>query len=92
MYIHCIYTGGIEMVSKVQKWGNSLGLRIPKPLAEELGLLANSPVELSLVDGKLIISPIIKQIYSLEELISQVNEENLHYEIDTGPAEGGEVW
>jgi antitoxin MazE len=80
------------METRIQKWGNSLGLRIPKPLAEEVGLYHNSPVELSLLDGKLVISPIIKSSYRLEELLSQVNEENLHYEVDTGPATGGEVW
>ncbi len=80
------------METRVQKWGNSLGLRIPKPLAEEVGLHHNSAVELSLQDGKLVISPLVKPSYSLDGLLSQVNEENLHYEVDTGPATGGEVW
>ena len=80
------------METRVQKWGNSLGLRIPKPLAEEVGLQLNSSVELSLLDGKLVISPILRSSYRLEELLSQVSEENLHYEVDAGPAAGGEVW
>lgn len=80
------------METRVQKWGNSLGLRIPKALAEEVGLHHNSSVELSLHDGKLVISPIVKQPYRLNELLSQVNEQNLHHEFDTGPATGGEVW
>ena len=44
----------------IQKWGNSLALRIPKPLAAEVGLEDNSPVELSLCEGKLVISPVAK--------------------------------
>ena len=80
------------METRIQKWGNSLGLRIPKPLADEVGLHPNSSVELSLVDGKLVISPIIKPAYRLNELLSKVNEKNIHYEVDTGSATGGEVW
>jgi antitoxin component of MazEF toxin-antitoxin module len=42
------------MRTRVQKWGNSLALRIPKPLATEIGLRRNSPVDVSLVDGRLV--------------------------------------
>ena len=80
------------METRVQKWGNSLALRIPKPLASELGLKNNSPVELSLVEGKLLISPSAQQGLTLKSLLAQVTEENLHREVDTGPAVGGEAW
>lgn len=80
------------METRVQKWGNSLGLRIPKPLATEAGLEQNSPVELSLVDGKLIIAPVVESALTLEHLLAQVTEHNLHREVDTGPAMGDEVW
>ena len=80
------------METRVQKWGNSLALRIPKPLASELGLKNNSPVELSLVEGKLLISPSAQQGLTLESLLAQVTEENLHRVVDTGPAVGGEAW
>ncbi len=80
------------METRVQKWGNSLALRIPKPLATEVGLEHNSLVELSLVDGKLVITPVVKPALSLEHLLAQVTEDNLHGEVDTGPAMGGEVW
>ena len=80
------------MESRVQKWGNSLALRIPKPLATEVGLADNSAVELSLRDGRLIITPLVKPKASLASLLSQVTEKNKHHEIDTGPAVGGEVW
>jgi len=80
------------METRVQKWGNSLALRIPKPLATEVGLEHNSLVELSLMDGKLVITPVVKPALSLEHLLAQVTEDNLHGEVDTGPAMGGEVW
>ena len=46
------------MKTRVSRWGNSLALRIPRPLAIKAGLDENSPVELLLVEGKLVISPI----------------------------------
>ena len=72
--------------------GNSLALRIPAPLAAEVGLADNSPVELSLANGKLVVSPLHRLEYDLEDLLSQVTEENLHGEVDTGPSAGLEAW
>ena len=80
------------MMSRVQKWGNSLALRIPKPLAAEVGLKNNSPVELSLCEGKLIITPSVTPAVSLDDLLAKVTKKNLHGEVDTGPARGAEVW
>ena len=80
------------METRVRKWGNSLALRIPRPLAVEVGLDDDSPVELSLVEGKLIVSPLYQAEYSLEHLLAQVTEENVHSEVDVGPAVGGETW
>ena len=80
------------MKTRVKKWGNSLALRIPKPLAVEVGLEDSSPIELSLMDGRLVITPVVEPELSLATLLAQVTEENLHGEVDTGPAVGGEVW
>jgi len=80
------------MTSRVQKWGNSLALRIPKPLAAEVGLQDNSPVELTLCEGKLIITPSAQPTESLDDLLAKVTKENLHGEVDTGPARGAEAW
>ena len=76
----------------MKKWGNSLALRIPKPLAAEVGLEGISPVDLSLMDGRLVITPAVEPELSLATLLAQVTEENLHGEVDSGPAVGGEVW
>jgi antitoxin MazE len=80
------------METRVKKWGNSLALRIPKPLAIEVGLEDDSPVELSLVEGRLIVEPLVREEWSLEQLLAQVTESNLHGETDTGPAVGNEAW
>ena len=76
------------METRVQKWGNSLALRIPKPLADEVGLKDNSPVQLSLHDRQLVVVPVL----SLEALLARVTEANRHGEDSTGPAVGGEAW
>jgi antitoxin MazE len=80
------------MVTRVQKWGNSLALRIPKPLADEVGLREDSPVELRLRDNTLVIMPVVKPAFALTQLLAQVTKDNLHREVDTGPAVGGEAW
>ena len=80
------------MTSRVQKWGNGLALRIPKPLAAEIGLKDNSPVELTLCEGKLIISPSVRPAASLDDLLAKVTKMNLHSEVSTGRARGAGVW
>ena len=80
------------MKTRVQKWGNSLAVRIPKSFAEEAGLDADAAVELSLVGGTLVVKPIKPQPLTLGELLRGVTDENLPGEWDTGPAVGREVW
>lgn len=80
------------METRVKKWGNSLALRIPKLLAMEVGLDDEAPVELSLEGGRLVISLISEPQERLERLLERVTEANLHSEVDSGPAVGGEAW
>ena len=80
------------MQTKIQKWGNSLALRIPKPFALEIGLDQNSVVEVSISEGKLLLEPVIAPEYTLEQLLEQVTKANLHSEVDTQSAVGNEVW
>ena len=80
------------MRTKVQKWGNSLALRIPKAFALDAQIENNSEVEISLVDGQIVIKPIPKQQWTLDQLLSGITNENVHQEIDTGSAVGKEVW
>jgi antitoxin MazE len=80
------------MRARVQKWGNSLALRIPKSFAAEVRLQKEAPVEISLADGKLVIRPIAEPKLTLKQLLAGVTKENLHREIDTGPVVGKEAW
>jgi antitoxin MazE len=80
------------MKARVQKWGNSPALRIPKSFAAEAGLRAHGAVELSLVDGALVVKAVNPQPPALDELLRGVTDENIPGEWDTGPAVGKEVW
>jgi antitoxin MazE len=79
------------MRARIQKWGNSLALRIPRAFAKEAHLEPNSEVEVSLVEGKLILVPVEPEP-TLDDLLAGITEENIHREIETGPAVGREVW
>ena len=76
----------------VQKWGNSMALRVPKILAEEVHVARGSPVDLSVSKGKLIILPLRKPVFSLKKLLAGINKKNRHREISTGKAVGREIW
>jgi antitoxin MazE len=80
------------MLTKVQKWGNSLALRIPKAYALEAKLEKDSDVDISIVEGKLVIRPIVIVKQDLAQLLSGITEANLHNEYDTGEAVGNENW
>jgi antitoxin MazE len=77
------------MKTIVQKWGNSLGIRIPSLYAKEFDLKNGSSVEISKDEGRLIIVP---ERITLKSLLSQVTEENKHEYADTGSSVGNEEW
>lgn len=80
------------MQTKVQMWGNSLALRIPKSFAVEIGLENDTAVDLTLVEGNLMIRPLRPSCFTLDELLAGITEQNLHGEIDSGESVGKEVW
>jgi antitoxin MazE len=84
-------TGGIAMTARVQKWGNSLALRLPKALADEFRLERGSAVELRVVGGKLVLEPHRPAQYRLEDLLKKVTKANIHVEIKTGRPVGKEA-
>jgi len=81
---------GDIMTVAIKKWGNSLALRIPKDIAQTLHIKNNSTLELNIKDGALIIKPQNETL--LESLVSSINADNLHAEVDTGKAMGNEEW
>jgi antitoxin MazE len=79
------------MVTKIQKWGNSLAIRIPKAFAHEMRLKENSSIEIVMKEETLIITPYDEKERSLEMLLSQVTEDNLHHGWETGEPQGDEM-
>lgn len=79
------------MQTRVQKWGNSLAVRIPKSFASQSHLGQNSVVEMSVENGKIILLPVAEQI-TLAQLLEGITAENLHSETKTGVAVGQEAW
>ncbi|MFH1486253.1 MAG: AbrB/MazE/SpoVT family DNA-binding domain-containing protein [Chloroflexota bacterium] len=80
------------MKTRIRKWGNSLALRIPKSFAQEVGLDSDSPVDVLLEEGRLVVVPEIGSQFSLRKLLQQITKDNLHREVDTGTPIGEEIW
>ena len=79
--------------TKVSQWGNSLAIRLPQALINELGIERGAEVELHIEkDGFRVTVPSIPQKFTLEELLAGVTPENLHHEADFGKAQGKEAW
>ena len=89
------YTQCISKMSNtvnIAKWGNSLAIRIPLPLAREAGLAEGDEVSIGLTkEGDLLLRA-VQPKYSLHELIAQIKPGNRHSETDWGAPQGNEVW
>ena len=92
MYIHYRYIFKDLTMPKVQKWGNSLALRIPKAFVQSLGVADGQEVDLSMEESGLLVQPKKHTSGDLEVLLAQMTPENLHEEINTGAAVGNELW
>lgn len=78
------------MEAAIQKWGNSLGIRIPKNLASDLRINEGSKVEILFEDDKLVI--VKKEKITLKEKLNRITPENIHREITSGKPRGNEEW
>jgi len=90
LYLCCI-NKKINIQAQVQKWGNSLAIRIPKSFAKQINIDQGLYLDLSTIDGKLVAEPIAEE-YSLQELLNKVTNENIHKEIEAGVPAGKEIW
>lgn len=77
------------MQAVVQKWGNSLGLRIPSLWAKDNNVKSGSKIEVITEKGKMVILP---QKKSLDDMMAMVTSNNIHSEISAGHAVGKEEW
>ena len=80
------------MRTKIQRWGNGLGLRIPRSFVQDAGVEAGSEVELSIRHGELVVKATRRRKYRLSELLRKVTAKNIHAEVDAGAPVGREVW
>lgn len=77
---------------EVQKWGNSLALRIPKPFAEEVAVREGTVVNLSVSEGTIVVVPLKRRKHNLRQLLEKVRKTNLHAEVSYGKPIGREIW
>ncbi|MBN1902591.1 AbrB/MazE/SpoVT family DNA-binding domain-containing protein [Candidatus Sumerlaeota bacterium] len=75
----------------MQKWGNSLALRLPRAFAGQIGIENGSNVKLQVEDGKIIVIPLNKNELRLERYLSRITEENIHGETSFGKPVGREL-
>ncbi len=75
--------------TRVSRWGASLAVRIPKPVAEQWGVREGAVIELVTRRDEVILR---KWRYDLEELVAGISADNRHGEVDWGAAEGAEEW
>ena len=80
------------MHSKIQKWGNSLAVRIPRAFALEVGLSQDADVDVSVREGAVVVAPVKAPTYELGGLLARVTSRNRHSEEDFGHAVGREAW
>ncbi|HMU60468.1 MAG TPA: AbrB/MazE/SpoVT family DNA-binding domain-containing protein [Gemmatimonadales bacterium] len=80
-----------SMRSRISRWGNSLGVRLPKAFVEELGISAGEEVELTVRDGGIVLTKVARE-YRLEELVEGITHANRHRETDWGRPKGRELW
>lgn len=79
------------MKTKAQKWGNSLAVRVPKGIADELDISTNDPLNITVVDGNMVLTPEHQKTYALDDLLKRITKRNLHDEEDFGEPMGREL-
>lgn len=79
------------MKTKIQKWGNSLGVRLPKSITEQKELKAGLAVSVLIQNNQIVIEPIVEEM-SLDSMMTSVTSKNLHKETDWTESLGNEVW
>jgi antitoxin MazE len=81
----------VTMVTRVQRWGNSLALRIPQSFARQARVVEGTTVDIAIEDDRLVVKPVQHQ-YRLRDLLKRINRRNRHTEVRTDPAVGREAW
>lgn len=82
----------IRMETTIQKWGNSLAVRLPKLVAQRLALREGVRVQVREEKRRVVISTAPVKRLSLRERVSRIRPEHLHGEIAWGKRRGKEIW
>jgi len=77
--------------TQIARWGNSLGVRLPKAVAAEAQLAEGDTVEVSVKGGAIVVRP-ARPTYSLDQLVAKITPRNRHREADWGAPAGHEQW
>lgn len=82
------------MKTKAQKWGNSLAVRVPKHIAQAVGIGPDDEIDAEVVSGKIVLTPARETVpvYPLSDLLKKVTKKNVHHETDWGKRRGKEAW
>jgi antitoxin MazE len=80
------------MKTMIQRWGNSLALRIPKAFAQEIAVCEGDEVEMNITKGRLVIAPRPPTDYRLDDLVAGIRRSNLHNEVAVNDPQGKEAW
>jgi len=80
------------MRTRIQKWGNSLAVRIPRAFAADAGIDRDTQVEIGLFEGAITVKPVVDAGLDLAALVAGITPDNLHSEIDFGESVGREAW
>ena len=80
------------MKASVKKWGNSAAVRIPMALLEATGVRVDEDVDIREEAGRIVIEPVRKKAYKLDDLLNNITKDNLHDAVDFGNPEGKEAW
>ncbi len=82
----------IFMTAAIAKWGNSLAVRIPQAIAEQVQIQSGSEISIEIIDGKIVLTPCRRKKYTLDDLLDGMTSKHRHAEISTGMSVGNEAW
>jgi len=80
------------MKALIEPVGQGLGVSLPAAVVAQQQLKAGTELEVSMRDGAIVLSPVLKATSRLEQLVSQITDDNMHELVDWGPPVGGEAW
>jgi len=82
----------METRVKIQKWGNDLGVSFPLVIVNELSLREGLYMNIQKNGNEAIMKPIKSNSYNLDDMLSEITENNIHDSVEWGMPVGNEIW